>query len=132
MSVVIAKEDAPQVIAENLELIIRNHLHVDALERDALNLRPDEVFVNAHLIDRAGAIVNALRALGYEWDAEPERDWPTCEQYACGVRATLAVFDREESWPERWTCRDHLGGVHSGSKRVMRIQEVPGYEWTRS
>ena len=68
----ITKENSKRVIAENLELIFRNHVRYDALAPMARgeSLKEDDVFVDAHLMDRAGAIVNALKARGYRLDAE--------------------------------------------------------------
>ncbi len=68
MPMPITRDNAHQVIAENLELIVRNHITLVAVKRLGRDLQVEEVVANAHLIDRAGAIVNALKALGYHWD----------------------------------------------------------------
>lgn len=64
----INKENVHKTIADMLELILRNNVTVDALDRRSVY--EQDVIVNAHLMDRAGAIVNSLKALGYYWDAE--------------------------------------------------------------
>jgi len=59
-----------EVIAENLTLILGNHIYLDALERGKpYKVSADELVVNGHLLDRTGAIVNALCAMGKKWSA---------------------------------------------------------------
>ncbi len=63
-----SQHEARSVIAENLSLIMGNNVTSRALARRAVE--SDEVFVDLHLVDRVGAVVNALAVLGYELGAE--------------------------------------------------------------
>ena len=59
---------ATAVLAKNLTLIIGNNITSEALNRRAVG--SDDLFVDLHLVDRVGAMLNALMAMGYEWDAD--------------------------------------------------------------
>ena len=64
-----SKDELRLIIAENLSLILRNNLALEVYRSD-LHVGLADVMYNCHLIDRAGAIVNAMVALDYFWDAE--------------------------------------------------------------
>ena len=62
-------------IAEMLTLILGNHLNTAVFERhqrgEGLEVKPEDLVVGCpQLLDRTGAIVNSLVAMGYQWDAD--------------------------------------------------------------
>lgn len=62
-------EELKGVIVNNMTLILQNHITTQALDRKRpYEFRPDDIIWNAHLLDRTGAIVNALCAMGMTWD----------------------------------------------------------------
>ena len=62
-----SEEELVHIVAENLDMIFRNNVTSEALGNR--RVADKDVIVNAHLVDRAGAILNALCSLRYEWDA---------------------------------------------------------------
>jgi len=63
-------EELRATVAELLRAILGNHVSSDALHSSPLReFTADDVFINAHLVDRAGALLNCLLALGYSLDA---------------------------------------------------------------
>jgi len=66
------REELVKVVAENLTLILGNNISSGAWQqRRPFTIKPEDVrpFCNIHFLDRAGAIVNALCAMGMAWDA---------------------------------------------------------------
>jgi len=66
-------EELKATVAEIISLIVNNHVRAGKLKTPGpVTLTADDVFINAHLVDRAGALLNACLASGYRFDA---LDW---------------------------------------------------------
>jgi hypothetical protein len=73
-------EELKENVAQMISYIINNHIRAGALGvGGTVELKPDEVFINAHLVDRAGALLNATLASGgycldaIEWTVELDK-----------------------------------------------------------
>lgn len=54
------------ILAENFTKLLGNNITSAALH--AGRVGADDLLVNLHMVDRVGAMLNALCALGYSWD----------------------------------------------------------------